>query len=102
METVHLSERELRTLAEMEKSLGREPFSVRHSFLARHTRGHRLAAWVSVLALVSLSLLALDVLFVNPLLTSAFMVVWAITLGGLAGLVVRWSRQWKKQVTIRI
>ncbi|MEW2131475.1 hypothetical protein [Streptomyces sp. NPDC005435] len=96
MDIVHLSERELRTLAAMEKTLGKEPFR------ARLTRGHRLALWVSALALVSVALLTLDVLFMNPLLTGAFMLVWALTLAGLVGLVVRWSHRWKRQVTIRI
>ncbi|WP_018546630.1 hypothetical protein [Streptomyces sp. LaPpAH-108] len=96
MDVVYLSERELRALAEMDKTLGREPF------LIRHLRGRRLAVWVSVLAFVSFCLLALDVVFRDPLLTGAFMAVWAVTLTGLVGLVVRWSHRWKRQVTIRI
>ncbi|MCX5394883.1 DUF3040 domain-containing protein [Streptomyces sp. NPDC006482] len=104
MEEVRLSARERRALAEIEEQLDRdEPLAER---LRTMRNGPGLSApslsggrrrlpvlGVAVLGVMALALLVLAVATEVPALIWAFAAVWVLTLVGLLGLVVRWSRR---------
>ncbi|MGW3340604.1 DUF3040 domain-containing protein [Streptomyces sp. NPDC001009] len=105
MKEVRLSPYEKRVLAEMERSLSRDPALARRLRAARvarpgplarlRGRPHALPVAVTAFAVVSLTLLAVAVAFAHPLLLWIFAATWLLTLAGLIRLTLRWSRGWR-------
>ncbi|MFJ4030451.1 DUF3040 domain-containing protein [Streptomyces griseoluteus] len=99
MKDVRLSSHEKRVLAGMERALGRDPAFARRLQEIRapltvpaRRRSRALTAAVIAFAVVSLTLLAVAVVYAHPVLLRVFAVTWLLTLAGLIRLTVRWSR----------
>ncbi|MFI8348457.1 DUF3040 domain-containing protein [Streptomyces sp. NPDC085596] len=98
-----LTPQESRRLAEIEESLSEdEVFAQRLSTMRVSSRSvtwvHRarrraLALWVALGALVTLTLLGLDIVLRQSYLAWAIAAVWLLTVAGLVGLVVRACRR---------
>ncbi|MGC4996765.1 MULTISPECIES: DUF3040 domain-containing protein [unclassified Streptomyces] len=105
MKEVRLSPYEKRVLAEMERSLSRDPAPARRLGAARvahpgplarlRGRPHALPVAVTAFAVVSLTLLAVAVAYAHPVLLWIFAATWLLTLAGLIRLTLRWSRGWR-------
>ncbi|MEU4107555.1 DUF3040 domain-containing protein [Streptomyces sp. NPDC027717] len=105
MKEVRLSPYEKRVLAEMERSLSRDPATARRLRAARvahpgplsrlRGRSRALPVAVTALAVVSLTLLAVAVAYAHPVLLWIFAATWLLTLAGLIRLTLRWSRGWR-------
>ncbi|MFF7382016.1 DUF3040 domain-containing protein [Streptomyces griseoluteus] len=99
MKDVRLSAREKRVLAEMERTLGRDPALVRRLQEMRAPlavpagrRSRALTTAVIAFAAVSLTLLAVAIAYAHPVLLWVFAGTWLLTLAGLIRLTLRWSR----------
>ncbi|MFC9156826.1 DUF3040 domain-containing protein [Streptomyces bauhiniae] len=100
-----LTPQELRSLAEIEQGLSEDEMlarrlstmrvSSRPATWARRARRRALALWVTLGAVVTLTLLALDIVLRQSYLTWAIAGVWLLTVAGLVGLVVRACRRWE-------
>lgn len=105
MGAASLTPQESRRLAEIEESLSEdEVFAQRLSTMRVSSRSvtwvHRarrraLALWVALGALVTLTLLGLDIVLRQSYLAWAIAAVWLLTVAGLVGLVVRACRRWE-------
>ncbi|MYS17430.1 hypothetical protein [Streptomyces sp. SID4982] len=69
--------------------------SSRSATWAQRVRRRALPLWVAVGALLTLTLLGLDIAFRETYLTWAIAAVWLATVAGLVGLVVRACRRWE-------
>ncbi|MGC4998703.1 MULTISPECIES: hypothetical protein [unclassified Streptomyces] len=69
--------------------------SSRSATWAQRARRRALPLWVSVGALLTLTLLGLEIVFRETWLTWAIAAVWLATVAGLVGLVVRACRRWE-------
>ncbi|MFF7967766.1 hypothetical protein ACFZC3_20740 [Streptomyces sp. NPDC007903] len=105
MGAASLTPQEWRRLAEIEESLGADEVlarrlrsmrvSSRPVTWARRARRRALALWVTLGAVVTLTLLGLDIVLRQSYLTWAIAAVWLLTVAGLVGLVVRACRRWE-------
>ncbi|MFF7384764.1 hypothetical protein [Streptomyces griseoluteus] len=96
-----LTPQELRGLAEMERGLNDRGLARQLSTMrdpsrpAAWARRRALVLWVTLGAMATLALLALDIALRESYLTWAIAGVWLLTVAGLVGLVVRACRRWE-------
>lgn len=105
MGAASLTPQEWRKLTEIERSLSDDEVlarrlstmrvSSRSATWAQRARRRALPLWVAVGALLTLTLLGLDIAFRETYLTWAIAAVWLATVAGLVGLVVRACRRWE-------
>ncbi|MEU9919879.1 hypothetical protein AB0H51_00885 [Streptomyces griseoluteus] len=99
-----LTPQELRRLAEIQQGLNDEVLARRLSTMrvssrpatwARFARRRALALWVTLGAVVTLTLLGLDTVLRQSYPTWVIAGVWLLTAAGLVGLAVRACRRWE-------